>query len=323
MKILIIRFSSIGDVVLTTPLVRALKEQVPGCTLHYVIRKAFLPVISANPYIDRIFTIEEKIGEVLPALRREHYDHIVDLHKNFRSFGIRLALMRRSSSFPKLNFRKWLLVNLKLDRLPALHVVDRYFEALRPFGVTNDGKGLDYFIPGEEQVDPDTLPDTFRNGYTAFVIGAKHATKALPEEKIIAVCRMLESPVILIGGKEDEERGRRISAASGDHVLNACGAYSINQSADLIRQSRSVITHDTGMMHIASAFRKKIVSIWGNTVPEFGMFPYMPGNQDRSAMIEVKGLPCRPCSKIGYDRCPRGHFKCMQDIDEKEIVRRI
>ena len=126
---------------------------------------------------------------------------------------------------------------------------------------------------------------------------------------------------MLLGGKEDAQNGETISSAAGMHVINTCGMFNLNQSASLVRQASKVISHDTGLMHIASAFKKEIVSVWGNTVPAFGMYPYLPG--EGSSIVEVVDLPCRPCSKIGYPKCPQGHFKCMNDIDEGLIVKAV
>jgi heptosyltransferase-2 len=190
-------------------------------------------------------------------------------------------------------------------------------------GVINDQKGLDYFIPAKDEFDPASLPEAFRKGYTAFVIGAKHATKRLPEHKIISICKKLNSPVLLLGGPEDAPAAERISLACGSLVQSMCGKINLNQSASLVRQASVVITHDTGLMHIAAAFRKHIISVWGNTVPRIGMYPYMPGDEQKSTIVEVKGLRCRPCSKLGYDKCPKGHFKCMEEIDVEEVVREV
>ncbi len=182
-KILIIRFSSIGDIVLTTPVVRCLKEQMPDAEVHYLTKVTFYQVLESNPYIDKIYTIKEKIREVLPQLRSENYDQIIDLHKNFRSKGILLALSKPSTTFEKINIAKWLIVKFKINRLPNVHIVDRYFQAVDNLGVKNDKKGLDYFIPEEDEVSPHALPESFRNGYIAWVIGGKHFTKIFPEDK--------------------------------------------------------------------------------------------------------------------------------------------
>lgn len=317
LKFLIIRFSSIGDIVLTTPAIRCLKKQVEGAEVHFLTKPGFAPILRANPWIDRIHELGD-LWQTISFLRNEHFSYIIDLHNNLRTAIIKSRLPGISFSFNKLNIEKWLLVNLRIDRMPEIHIVDRYLATLSVFDVENDGGGLDYFIPPDEEIKMADLPAPFSEGYVLFAIGANHATKRLPTDKIIAVCREAGIPVILAGGKEDAGRGDAISAACGGLVWNACGKYSINQSASLVRQAGVVISHDTGLMHIAASFKKKIISVWGNTVPGFGMSPYMP--VDSSYVCEVQGLKCRPCSKIGYKKCPRGHFRCMMDQDASAIA---
>jgi ADP-heptose:LPS heptosyltransferase len=319
-KILIIRFSSIGDIVLTTPVIRCVKQQVWEAEVHFAVKKAFLPVVEANPYIDKIHVLEDDLKSLTDNLKKEKFDYIVDLHQNLRSAMIRRSLKVPSAGFPKLNIEKWLLTRLKIDIMPDIHIVDRYFKAAEALGVINDQKGLDYFIPAKDEYSLDLLPEGFRKEYTAFVIGAKHATKRLPEHKIISICKKLNSPVLLLGGPEDSAAADRITMACGPMVQSMCGKVNLNQSASLVRQASVVITHDTGLMHVAAAFRKQIISVWGNTVPKIGMYPYMPGDEQKSKIVEVKGLKCRPCSKLGYDKCPKGHFKCMEEIDEEAIT---
>lgn len=319
-KILIIRFSSIGDIVLTTPVVRCLKKQLPDVEVHYLTKKQFVPVLEANPYINKIYSIQEEISEVIDDLKNENYDHVVDLHKNFRSKGVILKLRKPSTSFNKINVEKWLIVNLKVNRLPNIHIVDRYFKAVEKLGIKNDPLGLDYFIPEIDEVDLKTIPETHQKGFIGWVVGGKHNTKIFPEEKIIEACKNIKQPIILLGGREDEPKGERIRKAVGESIFNACGKYNINQSASLVKQAQKIITNDTGLMHIAAAFKKEIISLWGNTIPEFGMVPYMPGNESHSHILEIKGLSCRPCSKLGYKTCPKKHFDCMEKISLKELL---
>ncbi len=316
-KFLIIRFSSIGDIVLTTPVIRCLKKQVEGAEIHFLTKKQFVPVIKANPYIDNIIVFEN-IRATIKILRQSGFHYILDLHNNLRSAIIKSRLQGISFSFRKLNIEKWLLVNFGKDILPGEHVVDRYLETLKLFDVTNDERGLDYFIPPGDKLDIAKLPQPFCNGYVVFTVGANHFTKCLPADKIISICKEMNLPVILAGGKEDEDRGRMISGECGKLVMNTCGKYNINQSASLVRQAKVVISHDTGLMHIAAAFKKKIISIWGNTIPRFGMYPYQ--SHPDSVIFEVEGLKCRPCSKIGYHKCPEKHFRCMQDQNTGEIA---
>ncbi len=322
LKILVIRFSSIGDIVLTTPVLRCLKTQLPDTQIHYATKKQFAGLLSANPYIDRIHPFTEKqLPALIDALDAEKFDLIIDLHNNFRSFLIRSNLGIAYKAFDKLNFQKWLLVHLGINRLPKKHIVDRYLDTVRHLGVVNDGRGLDHFIPADQHITPQQLPAPFSGGFTAFVIGAMHNTKKMPVEKAIALCNAIQQPVVLIGGPDDHARGELIVAGASKPVWNSCGQYSIHQSASLLQMATRVYAHDTGMMHIAAALKKDVVSIWGNTIPAFGMYPYFgdAGTLEQQytldKILEVNGLRCRPCSKIGYDACPKGHFRCMHDID--------
>jgi ADP-heptose:LPS heptosyltransferase len=328
MKVLIIRFSSIGDIVLTTPVVRTVKAQVDNAEVHYVTKVQFRTIFEANPYIDKVHYLDNNLWELIRSLKQERFDFIIDLHNNLRSRIIKTALGVRSASFYKLNWEKWLMVNMKINRLPSTHIVDRYLAAAAPLGVKNDSLGLDYFIPEKDEVPLDWLPEGFRDGYVAYAIGAQHATKRLPLEKMIELCDRINRPLVLLGGKEDSPTAEKIEAffkksesTAGFEeglrelnkktaIYNACGKFNLNQSASLVRQARYVFTHDTGLMHIAAAFRKEIFSIWGNTIPAFGMYPY----RTRFTIFENNRLGCRPCSKLGYGQCPKGHFKCMRDV---------
>jgi len=322
-KFLVIRFSSIGDIILTTPVVRCLKQQIQDAEIHYLTKEHFLPVLAANHHIGRIFSINNNIDEVIPQLKKENYDQVIDLHKNFRFNGVILKLRKKSTTFNKINIQKWLIVRFKIDKLPRVHIVDRYFEALDNLGVKNDQQGLDYFIPDEDVIDLKILPSSFQEGFIGWVIGGKHNTKIYPEEKIIEVLRNTKKPVILLGGPEDKEKGERIKKSVGDSVFNACGKFNINQSASLVQQAKKIVTNDTGLMHVAAAFKKEIISLWGNTIPEFGMYPYLPGEEEKSTILEVNGLSCRPCSKLGFKECPKGHFKCMNDIDVQFLLQKL
>jgi ADP-heptose:LPS heptosyltransferase len=317
-KFLIVRFSSIGDIVLTTPVIRCLKTQVEGAQVHYLTKKKFESVIEANPYVDKIYTLENNFPSIVSKLRKEHYHYIIDLHKNLRTLRLKSQLRILSFTFNKLNFKKWLIVNLKINKLPDIHIVDRYLKAVTVFDVKNDNKGLDYFIPDNQTVDIVNTNNELSNGYIVYAIGGRHFTKQLPTDKTIDLLTKIEYPVVLLGDSEDYEKGEVIVNSSAGKVFNYCGRFSINQSASVVRQSRLVISHDTGLMHIAAAFKKRIISVWGNTIPEFGMSPYLPAKD--SHIIQIKGLSCRPCSKIGFKKCPKKHFKCMLEIDSDKVA---
>ncbi len=322
-KILVIRFSSIGDIVLTTPVIRCLCNQIDA-EVHFLTKDSFRTIVDPNPFIKKVYSIKKEVSEVIDELKKEAYDFVIDLHKNLRSLQVKRALKTKNYSFHKLNFEKWLMVNFKLDRLPNIHIVDRYLQTVANLGVVNDGKGLDYFIPADMEIDATRfLAGKLKGKYTKFIvfaIGAAHATKRLPTEKIVEICQKINLPVILLGGPGDKQTGIEIQKAAGDSVINTCGELKLNESASLVRQAHKVISHDTGMMHIAAAFEKDIISIWGNTIPEFGMYPYYPNGINKNITIEVNGLSCRPCSKIGYQKCPKGHFKCMNLINLEKVV---
>ena len=318
MKYLVIRLSSIGDIVLTTPIFRCLKQQVKDAEVHFVTKQKHAAILGANPYIDKIHLFSENLNELITELQEEHFDFVIDLHQNFRSNRIKNRLNIPAFSFDKLNFKKFLLVNFKINQLPEKHVVDRYLETLCAFGVENDNCGLDYFIPEKEEFKRNELPGMFQKGFVAFVISGTYFTKKLPGDKVSEICNLLNYPVILLGGRPEFNEGEKILSQSKGNVLNFAGKISLNQSASLVRDARVVLTNDTGLMHIAAAFKKKIFSFWGNTVPEFGMVPYQ--SDPASEIMEIKELKCRPCSKLGKHKCPQKHFRCMRDLDVNAAV---
>ena len=333
MKFLIIRFSSIGDIVLTSPVIRCLKKQVVTAEVHYLTKASFKPIIESNPFIDKTHYLEQDLDTIVRELQQEDFDYVIDLHHNVRTLKVKQALGKKAFSFKKLNIEKWLLTNFKWDRMPDVHIVDRYLETVSQFGVRNDGGGLDYFIPEKDKVKESDIPTAHQAGYIGIVIGAAHNTKMLPLHKSIELCSAISHPIILLGGKDDSERAERIAATDPHKIYNACGKFNINESADLVRRAKLIISNDTGLMHIAAAFSKPLISIWGNTVPAFGMYPYYGGNNAKTkttenvpspfSMMEVHGLSCRPCSKIGYDKCPKKHFKCMEEQDIESIVEQV
>lgn len=320
MKLLVLRFSSIGDIVLTSPVLRCLKEQLPEAEIHYATKSTFADLVRYSPHITKVHTLEENIKDLIRELKAESFDAVIDLHNNLRTARIKRALGIPATSFPKLNIEKWLLVNLRWDRMGELHIVDRYLRTVAHLGVRNDGKGLELHIPPDCMVDLNTLPEQHRAGYTVLAIGAAHATKRLPEHKLIALAQQLEGPLVLVGGVEDKPVAGAIADAVGGRVFDATGRYDILGSASLIARANAVVAHDSGAMHIACAFDRPVVSVWGSTVPAFGMGPYNPVHPERVHRVEVEGLDCRPCSKIGFDRCPKGHFHCMEKQDLAAIA---
>lgn len=318
-KALIIRFSSIGDIVLTTPIIRCVKLQLVSCELHFITKYAFKDTLINNTFIDKLYTFKNDISEIITDLKKENYDVVIDLHHNLRSLKLKLALGKKAHSFNKLNIEKFLAVNFKkLNSLPNAHIVDRYFETVKPLGVINDGAGLDYYIADSDTFNMnERFKELKSNKFIALVVGGSYYTKQIPLSKLKEICNSTSKHFILLGGKADKAIADDLTKAC-PNVINACGELTLNQSAYVIKMAESVVTSDTGLMHIASAFQKRIFSLWGNTIPEFGMYPYQP--HPESKILEVKNLKCRPCSKLGFKKCPKGHFKCMMEIDENAFL---
>lgn len=325
MKILVIRFSSIGDIVLTTPVIRCLKNQIDDVEIHVLTKKKFSNLYKTNPYINKVYEYDDSLKKNIEELKLENYDYIVDLQKNKRSLRATRALHKPHSSFPKLNFKKLLLTTFKINLMPDIHIVDRYFKAVEKLGVTNDYQGLDFFISEKNDYPLSELPENFQKGYHAFVIGGTYKTKILPAVKIVEIIQKLNEPVILLGGPDDVERAEEILSAVSCQLsaISLVGKINLEQSASIVKKAKSVLTNDTGLMHIAAAFHKNIVSVWGNTVPELGMYPYLPKEKEKCHIVECKDVKCRPCSKLGFKECPKRHFKCMMKIDSDTVVEKL
>ncbi len=291
MKFLIIRFSSIGDIVLTTPVIRCLKQQVPGAEVHYLTKESYRGLVSSNPYVDKVQVLGSSWELMMHQLQYEQYDYVIDLHHNLRTLRIKKALKTaKHFSFNKLNVQKWLLTALKINRLPDIHIVDRYLDTLKKFNVGNDRKGLDYFYPEKDRIKDKDLPISHIHGYVGIVIGAALNTKKLPVHKLKELCAVIKHPIILLGGPEDRGAGTEIASVDPIKIYNSCGKFNLNESADLVRYAKLIVTHDTGLMHIAAAFKKPVISIWGNTVPEFGMAPYYGNENISNEIAEIKGF---------------------------------
>jgi len=330
MKVLIVRFSSIGDIVLTTPVIRCLKKQVRAVEIHYLTKAAYSPLLVHNPYIDRLWYLNHELDEVLDGLKKEKFDYVIDLHNNLRTMRVKKALkVKNTFSFPKLNVQKWLLTNLKLNLMPDKSIVERYMTTVASLNVKNDGKGLDYFLSPDHRLTNTDIPMSHWGGYVGCVIGGSMNTKKLPVHKWQEFCAKSPYPVMLLGGPEDKHEGNEIAEADPIKIYNSCGKFNIAESAELVKMARVVVSNDTGLMHIAAAFKKPVISLWGNTTPEMGMFPYYGYNNLKEikapelSIIENRDLGCRPCSKIGYDKCPKGHFRCMNELDMDIAVKKV
>jgi ADP-heptose:LPS heptosyltransferase len=314
-RILVIRFSSIGDIVLTTPIVRGLKTQLDGAVhIDFITKRRFSTLLEGNPHIDRVICIDKRVSEVSDILRQEHYDYVVDLHNNLRSKQVKRLTRSMDFTLDKRNLAKWLYVQTKREILSIGHVVHRGYQTVKALGVNDDGKGLDFFIDPSQEVAMHTLPEAVRNGYIAYAIGGQMPGKVLPIEQMVSLCQRIKQPMVLLGGPEDRATGDLVVSACGARVFNACGAFSLQQSASLLRQAQSVLTHDTGLMHIAAALGKKVVSLWFATTPQLGFAPYHPAHG--SVMVEAH-CPKRPTSKLGNRGYSNG---CVFNLDLNAVL---
>ena len=322
-KILVIRFSSIGDIVLCTPVPRLLKRTFPSAEIHFLTKPGYQDLLIENPYVHQIHVLDKHPLLKAYELKQLGFDCIIDLHVNTRTLFFKSILNIPAYSFPKINLEKWIAVQLKQPALAPIHIVDRYIQTLEVFGIQNDHQGLDFFINQNEIAFSKNLLPPSHQTFMAWAIGAQHATKQFPVDKIIAVIQQTKLPIVLLGGKEDLAVAENICRQFPQQVIHFCGKLSIRQSAAMVQLSKFVISNDTGLMHIAAAFKKPIISIWGNTIPAFGMSAYYGQHQISHVAIENNELNCRPCSKIGFHTCPKLHFNCMRAINEQSILNTI
>lgn len=316
LKILIIRFSSIGDIIYTTPVIRCIKQQLTGVEVHFLTRDKFSFLVDNNPYIDRLILLKPDLSETIQDLKKERYDYVIDLHNSLRSAIVKLRLGVKSFTYKKERIKKWLAIRYKINLVKPVHLVDRYLETVKDLGVINDQKPVDYFIKKDYDLKK-LLPISHREKYIAFIIGATHNTKRMPNEKIIELCGKLNLPTVLLGGTDVEKNALVIEQSGNPEIYNACGKLSFDESVFLVKNAFKIIGFDTGLTHVAEAFNKPIVSIWGSTIPELlGVQPY----QVDDVYVAGVNLRCRPCSKFGKSKCPLGHFKCMYNQDLNAIA---
>ena len=306
-RVLIIRLSSIGDILLTTPLVRSIKKKYPFIQIDYLVKKEFSELVQNNPHISNIYNYQRDNSEkqlLINSLQTKNYELIIDLQNNFRSREIVSRVKSPVLRFNKNNFKKFLLVHLKINMLRhAKKIPERYADAAQ-FNL--DDEGLEFFTTHP----PDSRLNENDN-YIGLCPGARHFTKRWPLEHFIELGKKLESSgykVILLGGMDDANSADDISRQLKS-AINLCN-QSLSQTAANIKVCKAVYTNDSGLMHLASALKVPVIAFFGSTVKEFGFYPY----KAKSIEMEVNGLHCRPCTHIGRANCPKGHFKCMKEI---------
>ena len=318
---------TIADVVFSTPIIRALKVQLDELELHILADLACSFTLDENPYVDNIHFSNESTWKDYSRLKREKFDIVVNLRADLNSKFLALLLNAKTYALKSNRWKEWLMINLKIDQLPNHHLVQRMFEGLNKLQMRPDELGLDYFIPDKDKVAKEWLPEGFREAYVVFCINASYNTRKLTVSRMIELCDKINKPIVLLGSKEDADTGETInkffnqSASEGYEegllqmnkrtiIYNACGKFNLNQMASVVKQARAIFTFDNEFIPIASAFKKEIFGLWGNTILLFGRYPY----RTKFTVLENNKTSCRPCSVTGFAKCPKGHFNCMNQI---------
>jgi heptosyltransferase-2 len=320
--VLLVRFSSIGDILLTTPLVRALARRHPEAKLVYVTKRAMAPLVADNPHLADVVALEpdEPLRHLARRLRALAPTHGLDLHGSLRSAGLRLLVRCRWSGYRKRKLARTLLISTKLDtyRHPT-PVAERYFEAARRLDTRPDGGPPEFHLGGgattrvAQWLAERGLTDA---PLAALGPGAAHATKRWPIAHWAALGERLRGagyrPVV-VGGPED--RGLAQQLAAGGAAASAAGEFSLQETGALLQRARVVVSGDTGIMHMATGVGTPVVALFGPTVARFGFFPYVS-----ASVVLERELSCRPCSATGTAACPLGHHRCLADIMPADVA---
>jgi lipopolysaccharide heptosyltransferase II len=319
-NILAVRFSSIGDILLTTPLLRAIRRTHPGARVTVLTKRAFVPLLSHNPNVSRVIGLAPggSLLRLAAELRGDDYTHLLDLHDNLRSRALRALVPGHWRGYPKHRWARALLIHGKRNRYRDRRPVpERYFAAVRDLGVTPDGGPPEFFVGAEatEQVGSwlDSVGFRSEPNIVAIAPGAAHATKRWPLEhwrRLMSNAVRDGLSVVIVGGPGDAALAAALSDGAGTRVANAAGVFGLQATGALLKRARALLSGDTGVMHMATGVGTPVVALFGPTVEAFGFFPYTPA----ATVLELP-LPCRPCTSQGGPRCPLGHHRCLVDIE--------
>jgi lipopolysaccharide heptosyltransferase II len=335
-KILIIRFSSLGDVILASPLIRVLRNAYPTAIIDFVVKSEYADAVRFNPHLSSVIEFKTSEFEELKALRKTlyktGYDTIIDIHNSLRSRFLRFVSGARNVyTIRKQVLARFALVQFKWNIYRrALSASERYFQTGRALQLHDDGNGVEVFVPDAVRESTGMILSGCHLEHYSTVVGlapsSRHFTKRWPPDRFvelgIALARKHRAKVLVFGGKEDGDYcgdiAQMINADLGSRVAESfAGNFSLLETAAALDFCNIVVSNDTGLMHLAAARKRKLVAIFGSTVKEFGFFPC--GTEH--IVVEEQGLACRPCSHIGLGRCPKGHFKCMKDITVDRVLK--
>jgi len=303
MKILIIRFSAVTDIVLTTSMLRCLRGQFPNAKIHYLVKEKYTFVLEANPNIDKLISFDGDLRDTVLSLLKEDYDLTVDLQNSFRSHNITAMLRQAFNSNVKVrrvNLMKWrkkILSKTGVSILPDMNDAERYIRSVRKLGVSNDGRGLDYFIPEKDKIKNKDLPMSHSAGYASFVISSSPKTTKLSVDQWKEICMKIDYPIILQGSSAEREKGAEIAAIDPIRIYNSCGKFSLHESADIIRCAKVVCGVQSDLLSISAAYKRKIVALYTKTESKLGRYPYFGFNSLEATQIpELKIITVKQSS---------------------------
>ncbi|MBN2090562.1 lipopolysaccharide heptosyltransferase II [candidate division KSB1 bacterium] len=327
-KILIIRFSSIGDILLATPLIRVLHQKFPDAQIDFLTKAKFAELLDTNPFLHRVIRYHEKtkmrgLRQLKQEIIQENYDWLIDIHNNPRTLYLKLRNhIPEHFSIKKYRLKRFLLVKFKINLFSSvIPVYQRYLKPLQKYAIQDDRKGLEFYIDPQARSRIDEKYAGFWKKYPriiGIVPGAGYPTKCWPTDRFARVAKSLIEKynvgIIILGGKNDILLQNQILSQIDNSALGLAGELSLQESAAALDHCELVISNDTGLMHLTAALKKKLVAIFGNTSREFGFYPCAP-----QQIVLEKELPCRPCTHLGFHQCPEKHFKCMNDILPEEV----
>ncbi len=334
-SVLLIRLSSIGDIILTTPLIRALGVRYPEAAIDFVTKQEFAELLGQHPRLRRVYAFDSRRGfsglrELAREVRSQRYDLIVDLHVNPRSlYLLSFAGAHMTRRYRKHTLKRQMLKRFRINYLKdARPVLERYFTALEDFGVYHDGLGPDIYLdaPSRERAEG-ILRDFIPQGGLRLIglaPGASHGTKRWPAARFAKAALRLaeasEAGVVLLGSRQDEPVAQEVKDKLGKAralpVLDLVGKLRLLETAAVIQGLDLVISNDTALMHMAGAVKTPVVAVFGPTSRELGFFPF----GENARVVEKLDLECRPCSLHGDEFCPEGHFRCMKEISADQVA---
>jgi len=339
-KTIIFRLSSIGDIVLASPFLRVLRTAAGhDAQIDFVVHKDYADLVRYNPHITSLYEYDITTGfdglkKLAKILHENKYDFVADIHDSIRTKFLRMACRAADIAVvDKRKLERWLLIHLKRNAYSdTLSVAERYIETLKKYGLQNDHKGLEIFVPDAIQHSIADMMTSLQLQRFKCVVGicpgSKHFTKRWSKEKYadlaVRIAQELNAAIILFGGNEEQSDCRFVEDAvvqnvSPQAVVNTAGKLSLLESTSALKYCDAVVTNDSGLMHIAAAQQRKIVAIFGSTVREFGFAPF----ETESVIIENNNLACRPCTHIGRSICPRQHLKCLEDITVERVFQEV